>query len=53
VQGVLAEYSLIKKVGPAYKYYLTPTGQHVALTALKLRDFVVIPALAGLMPSQS
>ena len=33
--------------------YLTPTGQHVALTALKLRELVVIPALAGLVPGPS
>jgi len=46
-------HGLIKKVGHTYKYYLTPTGQHVALTALKLRELVVIPSLAGLLPSPS
>jgi hypothetical protein len=46
-------HGLIRKIGHTYKYYLTPTGQQVALTALKLRDLVVIPSLAGLLPSQS
>jgi hypothetical protein len=45
-------HGLIKKVGHTYKYYLTPTGQHVALTALKLHALVVIPSLAGLVPRQ-
>jgi hypothetical protein len=46
-------HGLIRKIGHTYKYYLTPTGQHVALTALKLRELVVIPSLAGLLPSPS
>lgn len=44
-------HGLIKKVGHTYKYYLTQSGQQVVLTALKLRDLVVIPALAGLLPA--
>ncbi len=45
-------HGLLKKVGHTYKYYLTPAGQQVALTALKLRELVVIPSLAGLVPNQ-
>lgn len=44
-------HGLIKKVGRTYKYYLTQAGQRVVLAALKLRQFVVIPALAGLLPA--
>jgi hypothetical protein len=40
-------HGLIRKVGRTYKYYLTKFGQEVVLTALKLRELVVIPALAG------
>jgi hypothetical protein len=43
-------HGLIKKVGHTYKYYLTRSGQQLVLTALKLRELVVIPALAGLLP---
>jgi hypothetical protein len=43
-------HGLIKKVGHTYKYYLTHAGQQVVLTALKLRELVVIPSLAGLLP---
>ena len=39
-------HGLIKKVGRTYKYYLTRLGQTLALTALKLRELIVIPALA-------
>jgi hypothetical protein len=38
-------HGLIKKVGRTYKYYLTKFGQHVILSALKLRELVVIPSL--------
>ena len=41
----------IKKIGHTYKYYLTQAGQRLVLTALKLRELVVIPALAGLLPA--
>lgn len=44
-------HGLIKKIGHTYKYYLTKFGQQVVLTALKLRELVVIPALAGLQPA--
>lgn len=44
-------HGLIKKVGHTYKYYLTATGRHATLAALKLRQLVVIPALAGLQPA--
>lgn len=42
-------HGLIRKVGRTYKYYLTKLGQQVVLTALKLRELVVIPSLAGLL----
>ncbi len=44
-------HGLIKKVGHCYKYYLTKFGQEVTLTALKLRELVVIPSLAGALTS--
>jgi hypothetical protein len=44
-------HGLIKKVGRTYKYYLTHAGQQAVLTALKLRELVVIPSLAGLLPA--
>lgn len=40
-------HGLIKKIGHTYKYYLTKLGKRAALTALKLRELVVIPSLAG------
>jgi hypothetical protein len=39
-------HGLIKKVGRTYKYYLTKFGLHVILSALKLRELVVLPSLA-------
>lgn len=42
----LRTHGLIKKIGRTYKYYLTQLGRRVAATALKLREFVVIPTLA-------
>jgi len=47
----LHAHGLIKKIGRTYKYYLTHAGQQVVVTALKLRDLVVIPSLAGLLPA--
>ncbi len=44
-------HGLIKKIGHTYKYYLTETGRRVALTALKLRQLVVIPSLADPLPA--
>ncbi len=46
-------HGLIKKVGHTYKYYLTESGRRVILTALKLRDLLVIPSLAGLLPANA
>ena len=50
VAGVVT-YLVWTGITQTSQYYLTPTGQHVVLTALKLRELVVIPALAGLLPS--
>lgn len=47
----LRTHGLIKKVGRTYKYYLTRGGRLVAATALKLREFVVIPSLAQPVPA--
>jgi hypothetical protein len=44
-------HGLIRKIGHTYKYYLTKFGQEVVLTALKLRELVVIPALAEQLPA--
>lgn len=41
----LRTHGLIKKIARTYKYYLTEFGRHVALTALKLKELVLIPAL--------
>lgn len=41
-------HGLIKKIGHTYKYYLTASGRLAVLTALKLRELVVIPSLAAL-----
>lgn len=43
----LRYHGLIKKIGHTYKYYLTAIGRSAVLTALKLRNLVVIPSLAG------
>jgi len=43
-------HGLIKKVPHCFKYYLTGLGRCVLLTGLKLREFVVIPSLAGAIP---
>ena len=40
-------HGLIKKVGRTYKYYITALGRRVVTAALRLRQEVVIPALAG------
>lgn len=40
-------HGLIKKVGHTYKYYLTSFGRMVILSALKLRELIVIPSLAA------
>ena len=42
----LRVHGLIKRIGRTYKYYLTDLGRRVVLTGLKLREMVIIPALA-------
>lgn len=37
--------NLIKKVGNTYKYYITTLGNEAILTALKLKNIVIIPQL--------
>jgi len=49
----LRTHGLIKKVGRTYKYYLTVLGRTVAATVAKLREFVLIPALANFSPSRA
>jgi hypothetical protein len=39
-------HGLIKKVGRTYKYYLTELGRRATVAALKLRDLLIVPALA-------
>jgi len=43
----LRVHGLIKKVGKRYKYYLTELGRQIVALALKLRELVIIPELAG------
>lgn len=50
---LLKLHGLIKKIGKTYKYYLTQLGQKAILTALKLREMVVIPCLASVQANQS
>jgi hypothetical protein len=38
-------HGIIKKAGKSYKYYLTKIGKEVTTTAMKLTEFVIIPAL--------
>lgn len=44
-------HGLIRKIGKRYKYYFTEVGRATILTALKLRELVVIPMLAELVPA--
>ena len=41
-------HGLLKRVRKTYHYFLTELGKRTILTALKLRELVVIPSLAGL-----
>ena len=41
----LKVFGLIKKAGKAYKYYLTKLGKELVITAEKLKETVLIPAL--------
>ena len=36
---------LIKRIGKTYKYYITTLGNEAILTALKLKNIVIIPQL--------
>jgi hypothetical protein len=45
----LRKHGLIKKIRNVYKYYLTKLGLRVVLTALKLREMYIIPALRGML----
>ena len=38
-------HGMIKKANRSYKYYLTKMGKEAVLTAMKLKEFVIIPAL--------
>lgn len=42
----LLVHGLIKRVGRTYKYYLTNFGRRVIVTALKLKELVIVPQLA-------
>ncbi len=42
-------HGMLKKIRNTYKYYLTSLGREVGTAALKLRELVVIPSLAGLL----
>jgi hypothetical protein len=44
----LRMHGIIKKAGKSFRYYLTSYGRRMLLTALKLRELVVIPSLAAL-----
>ena len=41
----LKVFGLIKKAGKTYKYYLTRLGKELVITAEKLKEIVLIPAL--------
>lgn len=41
----LKTHGLIKKIRNSYKYYLTRLGKQVVLTALKIKELVIIPEL--------
>lgn len=38
-------FGLIKKAGKTYKYYLTKLGKEIIITAQKLKEMVLVPAL--------
>lgn len=40
-------HGLIKKIGKTYKYYLTELGQRAVLVGLKLKEHLIVPALAA------
>lgn len=43
-------HGLIKRVGKHYRYYLADLGRRTITLALKLRELVIVPALADLPP---
>lgn len=43
----LRTHGIVKKIGRTYKYYLTAAGRAVVLAGLKVKELVLIPALAG------
>ena len=43
----LRTHGLIKKIGRRYKYYLTKFGRRVLAASLKIREYVVLPALCA------
>jgi hypothetical protein len=47
----LRTHGLLKKVGHRYRYYLTRLGRRLVAAALKLRAFVLLPALAEPRPA--
>ena len=38
-------HGLIRKIGRTYKYYITALGQRLLVAALKLKEFILLPAL--------
>ena len=43
----LRTHGLVKKASHCYKYYLTALGKQVVALGLKLKELVIIPALAA------
>lgn len=43
----LRVHGLIRRVSKSYRYYLTDFGRQVSLTALRLRNMVIIPTFAS------
>jgi hypothetical protein len=41
----LHEHRLIRKIKNSYKYYLTNLGKHVILSALKIKELIIVPQL--------
>lgn len=41
----LYEHRLIRKIKNSYKYYLTNLGKQIILTALKIKELIIIPQL--------
>ena len=45
IQKRLRVIELIKKIGKTYKYYITTLGKEAIITALKVKNIVIIPQL--------